>query len=71
MYTVVNVNVYIYNSRMQEATLNWALLGTPLTVTRGVALVVGAMAAMTRVKSGVRERGVAGPRFTTHVSQGG
>lgn len=48
MYTVVNVNVYIYNSRLQEATLrlqeatlNWALLGTPLTVTQGVALVIG------------------------------
>ncbi len=33
-------------------------------------VVVGAIAAMNRVKSGVRERGVAGPR-STHVSQGG
>jgi drug/metabolite transporter (DMT)-like permease len=52
--------------------LNWVLLGTPLTVAQGVgvALVVGAIAAMNRVKSGVRERGVAGSR-STHVSQGG
>jgi drug/metabolite transporter (DMT)-like permease len=52
--------------------LNWVLLGTPLTVAQGVgvALVVGAIAAMNRVTSGVRERGVAGSH-STHVSQGG
>ena len=52
--------------------LNWVLLGTPLTVAQGVgvALVVGAIAAMNRVKSGVRDRGVAGSH-STHVSQGG
>ncbi|HEX2741284.1 MAG TPA: EamA family transporter, partial [Rubrobacter sp.] len=39
-------------------TLNWLLLGQPLTVAQGVgvALVVGAIAAMNRVKSGVRVR---------------
>lgn len=39
-------------------TLNWLLLGQPLTVAQGVgvALVVAAIAAMNRVKSGVRVR---------------
>jgi drug/metabolite transporter (DMT)-like permease len=50
-------------------TLNWLLLGQPLTVAQGVGvvLVVGAIAAMNRVKSGVRERS---PRVR-RVSQGG
>ncbi|MEJ7814900.1 MAG: DMT family transporter [Rubrobacter sp.] len=41
-------------------TLNWLLLGEPLTVAQGVGvvLVVGAIVAMNRVKSGVRQRGV-------------
>jgi drug/metabolite transporter (DMT)-like permease len=53
-------------------TLNWVLLGTPLMVAQGVgvALVVGAIAAMNHIKSGVRERGVSGSR-STHLSQGG
>ena len=50
-------------------TLNWLLLGQPLTVAQGVGvvLVVGAIAAMNRVKSGVRERR---PRVR-RLSQGG
>jgi drug/metabolite transporter (DMT)-like permease len=49
-------------------TLNWVLLGQPLTVAQGVgvALVIGAIVAMNRVKSGVRER----RSRSTHVSQG-
>ena len=41
-------------------TLNWLLLGQPLTVAQGVGVVfvVGAIVAMNRVKSGVRQRGV-------------
>jgi drug/metabolite transporter (DMT)-like permease len=40
-------------------TLNWLLLGQPLTVAQGVGVVfvVGAIVAMNRVKSGVRQRG--------------
>jgi drug/metabolite transporter (DMT)-like permease len=50
-------------------TLNWLLLGQPLTVAQGVGvvLVVGAIAAMNRVKSGVRERNSRVQR----LSQGG
>jgi drug/metabolite transporter (DMT)-like permease len=49
--------------------LNWLLLGQPLTVAQGigVVLVVGAIAAMNRVKSGVRERSLRVRR----LSQGG
>lgn len=55
---------------MQEVASNRVSLGAPLTVTQGVAFVVGAEAAMNRVKPGVRVRGVGGAR-STHVSQGG
>jgi drug/metabolite transporter (DMT)-like permease len=43
-------------------TLNWLLLGQPLTVAQGIGVVfvVGAIAAMNRVKSGVRQQGVPG-----------
>ena len=56
---------------MQGVALNRVLIGAPLTVGVGVALVAGAIAAMNRVKSGGRWRGGAGARSTTHVSQGG
>ncbi len=47
-------------------TLNWLLLGQPLTVAQGagVVLVVAAIAAMNRVKSGVRQS-------STRLSEGG
>ena len=47
-------------------TLNWLLLGQPLTVAQGFGLVfvIGAIATMNRVKSGVRQRGV------EHLSEG-
>ena len=50
-------------------TLNWLLLGQPLTVAQGVGVVfvIGAIAAMNRVKSGVRQRGVR----VEHLSEGG
>ena len=50
-------------------TLNWLLLGQPLTVAQGfgVVFVIGAIAAMNRVKSGVRQRGVR----VEHLSEGG
>jgi drug/metabolite transporter (DMT)-like permease len=50
-------------------TLNWLLLGQPLTVAQGVGVVfvVGAIVAMNRVKSGVRQRGVR----IQHLSEGG
>jgi drug/metabolite transporter (DMT)-like permease len=50
-------------------TLNWLLLGQPLTAAQGVGVVfvVGAIAAMNRIKSGVRQRGV----HVERLSEGG
>ena len=53
--------------------LNWIFLGQPLTVAQGVgvALVVGAILAMNRIKSGVREYTEGGASMAPSIEPGG